>query len=497
MNTPPVTISSPHVESRYSLPRHAYRPDDFRNREDILRGIAEPIRLLQQGREVKNSLILAWGVQGVGKSWLLQHLEHEYRFIAPKNTSQKGVFTLYVDFRNFEPGKGAVARLLGTFVDSLQDRLISDIAFPHATVERFRKNQAMLADERVLAETFASILDSLSTRFVPVGLFDAFDTLQSRDEGFFSWFEQWVVAPWLQRDRSLIVLASRRELRQLRQFEVRRRLTKVALTPFDRGATIRQLGDERAGSTLYPITFGHPLTTWYVHEQLDAGRTVDQPFDQAFIDTRRDDVAQLLDQVIESLLQDAPPSLRPRIAAAATLRAFHIDSLRELLAGVERDPDLSNESDVYIQAIIEEFVRSNLVRWSMQKRAYEVDDTVRRLVNRALELQAIDEYVCRHELGYEVYRKRIADTPWSSNVDVFIVEAIYHLAEIIHAQPSRRGKMEERFVALLGHAFAKPPDAQRVDTLRHLLDGDEDIQDLTPATLIHLLESRFPTPQQP
>ena len=52
-------------------------------------------------------------------------------------------------------------------------------------------------------------------------------------------------------------------------------------------------------------------------------------------------------------------------------------------------------------------------------------------------------------------------------------------------------------MALLGHAFAKPPDAQRVDTLRHLLDGDEDIQDLTPATLIHLLESRFPTPQQP
>lgn len=495
MNTPSLAIPPYIEEPRRPLPRHTYRPDDFRNREDILKGIAEQIRLLQQGRAIKNSLILAWGVQGVGKSWLLQHLEHEYRLVAPRNSSSKGIFTLYADFRNFEPGPDAVARLLGGFVDSLQVRLSKDISFPHSAVERFQKSRASSVDDRALAETFTNILDALSTRYVAVGLFDAFDTLQSHDEGFFNWFEQWVLAPWLQRDRSLVVLASRRELRQLRQFEVRRRLTKVPLTPFDRSATIRQLGDEEAGTVLYPVTFGHPLTTWYVHEQLDAGRRVDQPFDQAFVDTRRDDVAQLLDQVIESLLQDAPPSLRPRIEAAATLRAFHIDSLRELLAGVEHDPDLSNESDVYIQAIIEEFVRSNLVRWSMQKRAYEVDDTVRRLVNRSLELQNLDEYVYRHEMAYEVYRKRIADTPWSSNADVFIVEAIYHLAEIIRTQPSRREQMDARFAALLDHAFTQSPDTQRIDTLRHLLEGDEEIQELAPASLIHLLESRFPAPQ--
>lgn len=491
MNTQPVTIS-PHVEQRRTLQRPTYRPGDFRNREDILRGIAEQVRLLQQGREIKNSLILAWGVQGVGKSWLLQHLEHQYRFIAPRNNSNKGVFTLYTDFRAFEPGPGVVVRLLAGFVDSLQDRLSADIFFPHAAVERFRKQQTTASDDRILAETFTSILESLSARYVPVGLFDAFDTLQARDEAFFSWFEQWILAPWLQRDRSLVVLSSRRELRQLRQFEVRRRITRVALTPFDRNATIKQLGDEAAGTTLYPMTFGHPLTTWYVHEELDANRRVDQPFDQAFVDTRRDEVAELLEQVIEFMLLDAPVSLRPRIMAAATLRAFHIDSLREILASIERDPDLSNESDVYIQAIIEEFVRSNLVRWSMQKRAYEVDDTVRRLVNRALELKDLDEYVYRHERAYEVYRKRIADTPWSTNADIFIVEAIYHLAEIVRAQPSRQGQMEERFAALLNHAFAQPPDAQRIDTLDHLLDGDETIQELAPKSLLHLLESQFP-----
>lgn len=493
MNTPPVTMS-PLVEQRRTLQRPTYRPGDFRNREDILRGIAEQVRLLQQGRELKNSLILAWGVQGVGKSWLLQHLEHEYRFVAPKNSSSKGVFSLYTDFRTFESGQGAVARLLGGYVDSLQARLSADICFPHATVERFRKQQITAVDDR-LAETFASVLEALSTRYVPLGLFDAFDTLQSTDEEFFSWFEQWILVPWLQRDRSLVVLASRRELRQLRQFEVRRRITRVPLVPFDRTATIKQLGDEAAGTTLYPMTFGHPLTTWYVHEELDAQRSTDQPFDQAFIDTRRDDVADLLHQVIESLLQDAPLSLRPRIMAAATLRAFHIDSLREILAGIERNPDLSNESDVYIQTIIEEFVRSNLVRWSMQKRAYEVDDTVRRLVNRAWQLKDVDEYVYRHEQAYEVYRKRIADTPWSTNADVFIVEAIYHLAEIMRAQPSRQGQVEERFVALLNHAFVQSPDTQRIDTLDHQLEGDEEIQELAPKSLLHLLESRFPRSQ--
>lgn len=494
MNTSSVTIPTPIEPSRIP-PRLNYRYDAFHNREDVLKDIAERIKLLQQGREIKNSLILAWGVQGVGKSWLLQHLEHKYRFIAPKNSS-KGVFALYTDFRTFEPGPGAAARLLGGFVDSLQGRLSADIGFPHATVERFRKQQTTAVDDQVLAETFTNILEALSTRYVPLGLLDAFDTLQSADEKFFSWFEQWILAPWLQRDRSLVVLASRRELRQLRQFEVRRRLTRVPLAPFDRSATIKQLGgDVVAGTTLYPMTFGHPLTTWYVHEKLDARRKIDQPFDQAFVDTRRDDVANLLDQVIESLLQDAPSSLRPRIIAAATLRAFHIDSLREILASIEYNPDLSNESDVYIQAIIEEFVRSNLVRWSMQKRAYEVDDTVRRLVNRALELQNLEEYVYRHEMAYEVYRKRIADTPWSSNVDVFIVEAIYHLAEIVRAEPSRQRQVEERFEALLQHAFTRPPDTQRIDTLGHLLEGDKEIQELAPQFLIHLLENQFPRTQ--
>ncbi|QLQ05498.1 MAG: hypothetical protein HZY76_04950 [Anaerolineae bacterium] len=67
---------------------------------------------------------------------------------------------------------------------------------------------------------------------------------------------------------------------------------------------------------------------------------------------------------------------------------------------------------------------------------------MRRLVNRALELQNLEEYVYRHEMAYEVYRKRIADTPGVRNVDVFIVEAIYHLAEIvrraIQTAPGRR-----------------------------------------------------------
>ncbi|QLQ05499.1 MAG: hypothetical protein HZY76_04955 [Anaerolineae bacterium] len=79
-------------------------------------------------------------------------------------------------------------RLLGGFVDSLQGRLSADIGFPHATVERFRKQQTTAVDDQVLAETFTNILEALSTRYVPLGLLDAFDTLQSADEKFFSWF---------------------------------------------------------------------------------------------------------------------------------------------------------------------------------------------------------------------------------------------------------------------------------------------------------------------
>lgn len=464
--------------------RRPYDPGAFANREDALREIESRVIEGQDGKEIRQSVMLAWGLHGVGKSWFLQHIEHSYA-LKKRTNHRKGVFAVLADFGKYGSTQEGLFDILGGIVAQIESGFQSLID-PYADEVRafWRATSGDSPDGEALAGRFVDLINALSEDYVPILLFDSLENVEAEHFEFFTWFEENVWAPLARWDRVILVLASRREIRRFRQWEVRRRLKKLPLSSFSPKDTIKQIGNEPVGTMLYSYTNGHPFANWRVFHGLEQLLADGQPFNEAFLQDRNtaETIKLLLTAVKDWLLVDVKdPALARRLEVVATLRYFHIRSLQLLLADVEENAALSKKSDVYFQRLIGDMSETNLVRWSMQWHGYEVDSTVRHIFNRTLVLQNDAEYVRRHKAALDLHANWIEEVPWNS--DRALIEATYHLGAIVKAKPEFLKKAREELTTLLTLVLGSEPtklDLERIDTLSQLIEKDEELQDTSP-----------------
>jgi hypothetical protein len=489
-----------------SFPLHPYQYDEFANRDPALELIGDRVRDGRAGRFIRQPVVLFWGVHGVGKSWLLCHFQRLYAFSPPEPERQrKGVFTALADFKDFAPGPAELTRLLSRLVEQIADHLGEEHLAPAAEARgRFEQAAEAATAEQdgadspnpcdVLAARFVEFVASLTPSFVPLLLFDTMGQLESRHRDFFLWFEEQVIAPIIRGDQAIVILASRRELRRWRQFEVRRRVKTMELGAFDPQETVEQFrkgrvrAPKRVGEVIYPYSRGHPLATWHLQESLERLREEGQRLDRKFVAAREQDVARLLAEVEEWLLQGVPRELCPRLALTATLRRFHIKSLQLLLADLEQDEGLRQKPDSYFQDLIAELVATNLARWSSQHHNYILDPTVRRIMNRRLLLQDSAAYRRRQEAAFQLYTGWVEEMPW--NCGAFLVEALYHLAARAQADALPAGKLREEIDGLLAKALqADKFDLEGANELAEELPLDDELREALGRQFEKVLES--------
>lgn len=473
-----------------SLPLHPYHSEEFANREDELDPVDERMYEGLWGRKIPQPVVIYWGVNGIGKSWLLHHLAHKYRFPLCERPpgARKDPFSALTDFKDeFSLTLEGWGQLLSTMVTQVADQLDGRIAPAAKALTAFRQAAEAVSAGRgtldELAEHFTAFINTLSDEFVPLLLFDSMEVLEEEYPDHFYWFEEHIVAPLVRYDQVLTAFAARRELRHWRQFEVRRRIRRVPLDPFSREDIQEQFKKAQirdfalVGNVIYPYTFGHPYAAWYLQSQLEALRPPSEPFDQRFVAARHPEVAAALGEIEEWLLEPLPVKLRTQLRQASVLRKFHINSLRFILAELLEDETYSKRSDSFFLDLIGQMVVTNLVRYSSAHQGYIADRTVRRLLNLRVQLQEPDEYRRRHTKALELYKNWTNRLP--ENCGGFLIEAIFHTTARARANGWPPEAAWQEIETLLNKALQPDKfDLEGADFLVEELRRDDELQEM-------------------
>jgi len=472
-----------------TLPFHPYEPEEFANREDELDPVDERMYEGLRGRKIPQPVVIYWGVNGIGKSWLLHHLAHKHRFPPRERPlgARKDPFSALADFKDgFSPTVEGWEKLFSTMVTQVTDQLGEHVAPAREALTVFRQTvkaiSAGMSTLDDLAQRFTAFIDALTADFVPLLLFDSMEILEEEYPDHFYWFEENIVAPLVRYDRVLTVFAARRELRRWRQFEVRRRIRRVPLEAFSRKQLEEQFEKARVkdfaliGNVIYPYTFGHPYAAWYLRSRLETLRAPGEPFDQRFVAAKHPEVAVALGEIEEWLLEPLPIKLRAQLRLASVLRKFHINSLRFVLAELG-DASYSERPDSFFLDLISQMVVTNLVRYSSAHQGYIVDRTVRRLLNLRLQLREPDEYRRRQTKALELYKNWINRLP--ENCGGFLIEAIFHSAVRARAD-GRSPEMTWREIETLLNTALQPDkfDLEGADFLVEELRRDDELQEV-------------------
>ncbi len=453
--------------------REHYNPNHFVGREKEVHAVRRKVEEGLAGFPITRPVVHLWGAPGIGKSWLLQHLEqHLPDEVLPG--VKRGLLTARVDFNNFSfalKSAADVASLLDCLLiradsEMLDGALQEALACFEQARNAFQASQTE-KETADLLDKFNQYMLQLSGHYVLLFLLDSVERLDA--ESFF-WLERELIAPLSRTDRMIFVIAGRKELPRWKEFVVRQRLEVWEIRGFSLSETQEQLAKYRvqeALSDIYPYTFGHPYANWVWAR---AWAEDAQPSSEK--------KRALITQVEAELLKDISLEReRDILRTLCALRKFNVESAR-LLLGAIIDPEFGTVSDGYYLRLFETLEQSNLVYWSSEARGYTMSFPVRRILDLRIQVTDPERFRKRHDLVRELYEKRFEDRQ---------ADRAGQLLEILfHAARSIRGDLAENAAKTQICEALKPEilrildarlteshfDADSIDMLYHSLERD-------------------------
>jgi hypothetical protein len=460
-----------------------YQPESFVARKTELKTIREKVRQAQTENMIVEPVINFWGVGGIGKTWLLRHLEHTYNYLTeptaePSFLEPRPTFSLYYTFVD-DPTKIS----LSTLTKSLASQTFSQLSERLSEEDR---DILVQAGNTGNIKTLANILKKLSRDFVPLILLDNTEKIESAD---WAELEQELVEPLVSSNRVLVVIAGRRRAPRWKRFEVRRRAMepdKTRIHAFSKDQVSKQIeqqGYRIPADLLFSYTAGNPHLVDAIARNIRDWTNGKEP-DSIWFDQHQDDLLlPILQAYEEHLLEDLPKRLREVLQAVSPLRAYRLEALRFMLTNrkikVEPQPD-----SYYLSLLRDLEQQTEVVWWSQSRRAYKTDGMVRRVMNRKLLLQDEKAYTWRHRQAIKMYWNW-AET-YSGASEDFIIEIWFHQASIYLADNSQSILQDETKRALY---FAQDNlTSDRLFVLHKQLEGDLELIDLLPNDLHQTLK---------
>ncbi len=460
--------------------RESYQPGYFVGRGKELDSINEKVGRGLDGDHIPRPVIYIWGPPGIGKSWLLQHLAHEYNS-GPQNQivpspKKCGTLAAQVDFRDLELSQKnpfSIAQVVARIFDQLQPpepdgSLPEEARAFQAKYEQFKPGPDGAGEIPGLLECFLKYVEWLTGRYVPLLLFDSVEKLPEDD---FFWLEREIIALLACTDRVLFILASRKKLPHWKELNVRQRLEVWELQGFDLQTTQEQLTryalPEETAREIYPYTFGHP----YANQVLGAAWKEGKPSEEKNL--------ALLGQVERELLKDVVLEReRDILRALSTLRKFNVESARRFLKQAV-DPEFGTLSDGYYLHLFEMLGQTDLGFWSSKLRDYVFSRAVRGILQSRLKLAEPERYRELHQHALEMHQQWVEY--YQGQEEHFFPEMLHHCVQ----QYCGDATVLHREVMALLERWLTPThfNEEQCDSLYHVIAADSELEAVLPPAL--------------
>lgn len=234
-----------------------------------------------------------------------------------------------------------------------------------------------------------------------------------------------------------------------------------------------------AAEFIYDLSNGHPYSTEMIVYELDRlGVKVDA------VEEHRIEIAEkLYEKVIRRhILEDAGDWVRRFIEIASVPRWFKSDILKKLFSMADDVPEEFRSADPgWVTHKLSELRNPPLSLVTMTHNAYEVERSLRKLLQKTLSILHTHEYIKLNQKIKEIYNE-------SESLDPAIVrEILFHTGVIAFLNKKNGSKaIEEELQRQLKRFDPKlDADSQKLFELRVSLDSDVELLDL--------LETRAPT----
>ncbi|MDX9956577.1 MAG: hypothetical protein RBT75_20940, partial [Anaerolineae bacterium] len=289
-------------------PHESYDVKRFVDRDQELKEIANRIDAGRHGDPIPNPIIHIWGPSGIGKSWLLHHIEHTWDC---HPDGQLGSTPIQGDVSVVRAELSDFANAIGTLVNKLYSIGSDTVSNPKVRSTADIHTQTQQCVTQAIRIAAFNIL---------VFLFDSAEKLPEDD---FLRLEQELISPLAYTERVIFIVASRKDLTLWQEFKVRQRLEIWELQAFDLETTRKQLARyhdaSRALDEIYLFTKGLPHANQLLAAALE---------ERCLSDERK---PTYLSQVEADLLQDVAKDERKILRVLSTLRKFNVEFTRRIL----------------------------------------------------------------------------------------------------------------------------------------------------------------------
>lgn len=455
-------------------PHESYAAKCFVGRDLELQRIIDRIAVGRQGVPIPKPVIHIWGPPGIGKSWLLHHIEHTCDCHPDDQMGstpiQSDVVVVRAELSNLE---NAIEILVGELciVDS---NAISNLK-AHSADDIHTQIQHCVAQAKAIV-----------ARSILILLFDGAEKLSPED---FLWLEQELICPLACTERVIIIVASRKELKLWQEFKVRQRLDTWELHAFDLETTRKQLARYRDASRaldeIYLYTKGHPYANQLWAATLEEGCLSD------------DRKLAHLSHVEAELLQDIESeSKRAILRVLSTLRKFNVDSTRCIL-GEFIDPKLVNSSDGDCRDLLNDLEQRGLVSWSRKQRGYIINPVARKILQSSLRMKKPEFHAELHRFAQTMIEQWLGR--YQGQETRLFPEILYHCVQQHHDAKLALN----RELAILLQTWLTPihVTAVQLDELLHVIEEDQELEtdlgaDLYPQFVLQIRQIKVKeTPQ--
>jgi hypothetical protein len=476
------------------LSQIVYRPRDFVGRKKES-GVVHKMLEEAWAKTLVTPFLILFGVHGIGKSWLIEHLGVLYAFSADR-WQEMGNASLSVVVKADAYGEtDGLLSILIAIVKGL------DSGLGHAAVELgidqqlkslSQESPASLSTLQV-QDKFDELVDLLGQlcdkRIVPVLLFDSVEQLSKL---MLDNLIDWLVKPLILRPDILFVFAARGRF-ELKDLKVHKRCLAYQLEPFTRDEIEDKIKTRGNGLLLEPVedfSYGHPLTVEAVCECARLITEQDRlPMSDVF-ERKTEEIAQVLDAAIvqDKFMQGLNDEQQKLLEAVCILRKFNPMSLKRFAAKFV-DEKYAQESTAFYLRVLGDLVDSKLVEWTRVARAHVLDNVVRHMMSHNLRVRDLEGFRARHQEAADMYGRMMTESPAQGGL--FILERLYHLAclssiskETIEDEIGRivqADKLDVDQVFNLKKEFCGDENIPGDVELRHLLGSD----------ICHILDERL------
>jgi hypothetical protein len=399
----------------------SYDPTAFVDRQPELEKISRSVRqAIGEARRIEWPVINFWGVTGTGKSWLLQHLHHLYRY--PARVEKPTIALIY---GNFSQNKN---ELSGNISQSLGRQLEQQLPLELEQSDKLNSalQQALSGNIHGLVH---ALLECEAQNFVPVILLDNTELIEPE---VWQEIEQQLIEPLVVSGRILFIISGRRYIPRWRRYEVRRRVQDphdTHLQPFSE-KSVKELIQNRQYNVevdiLLPLTAGNPRLVDELGRLLHNSAQGEE-INRTFIEQRTEQILPVLQQYEQDLLTHVPQNLHDPLRAIIPLRVYRMEALRFMLERESAEKYGAWREGDYLRTL-RDLDQTEIVWWNKERRAYTTDDIARRIINQRQSLADKEEFVRWHRNAVNLYLQWANEHKATS--EEFILEAWFHLANI-------------------------------------------------------------------